>query len=417
MVQGSNASELDVDIYHDLNDDEVMRYLEAFVVENDELYELEKRIGRFNIFDALGIVQAEIRHSNFLAWLLDPNESHGQRDLFLRFFLTDLLRQTPAGESRLFSPVHLDGAEIRGVTIRREWRNIDILITCESPAFVVAIENKIRSREHSNQLQRYQQIIESSSEFGAIKQRQYVYLTREGDEPSESDWTIYSYADLHRTLTRCRDLHAEQLGEDVLTFLNHYLRLVGSRFMDDARITELCQTIYRNHRQAIDLIIEHGKRIPIDTEELAAHLSADSGRWVILRQTSRSVDFIPASWQKVLPPISANRSRGPIGWLGLSFYSGDHKCYFNVYCSGVTDDEKRQKVVSVLLKEEQFKLDRKGKLLKKGWNSLSRINIAKWPVEEPKEFVDIQPKLDKMLDEIWERLSPADQVIAQASKS
>ena len=69
--------------------------LEQFVVDNDRLLELEARIGRFNIFDALGIVNAEIRHSNFLAWLLDPGESHGMGGLFLKAVLMDLLRQTP----------------------------------------------------------------------------------------------------------------------------------------------------------------------------------------------------------------------------------------------------------------------------------------------------------------------------------
>ena len=53
------------------------RALEEFVVDNDELLELEAQIGRFNVFDALGIVRAEIRHSAFLRWLLDPSESHG----------------------------------------------------------------------------------------------------------------------------------------------------------------------------------------------------------------------------------------------------------------------------------------------------------------------------------------------------
>src|SRR5262249_51256095 len=42
--------------------------LERFVVENDDLLTLESRIGRFNIFDALGITRVEIRHSNFLAF-------------------------------------------------------------------------------------------------------------------------------------------------------------------------------------------------------------------------------------------------------------------------------------------------------------------------------------------------------------
>src|SRR5262249_10582480 len=48
------------------------------------LTKLEARIGRFNIFDALGIARAEIRHSSFLAFILDPAESHGQGQLFLK---------------------------------------------------------------------------------------------------------------------------------------------------------------------------------------------------------------------------------------------------------------------------------------------------------------------------------------------
>ncbi len=60
-----------------------LQALERFVAENDDLLKLEEQIGRFNIFDALGIARVEIRHSNFLAWLLTPGESHGQGDLFL----------------------------------------------------------------------------------------------------------------------------------------------------------------------------------------------------------------------------------------------------------------------------------------------------------------------------------------------
>lgn len=59
-----------------------LQALERFVAENDALTQLETRIGPFNIFDALGIVHAELRHSNFLAWLLDPGESHGLGGVF-----------------------------------------------------------------------------------------------------------------------------------------------------------------------------------------------------------------------------------------------------------------------------------------------------------------------------------------------
>jgi hypothetical protein len=148
--------------------------LERFVVENDDLLALESRIGRFNIFDALGIARAEIRHSNFLAFILDPAESHGQGPLFLKAVLMDLLKQAPP-ELRPLSPIDLDGADLRGVEVKREWKNIDLLITCKEPRFAIVIENKIGSGEHSNQLSRYQRTMKDHySPLPAL----YVYLRR-----------------------------------------------------------------------------------------------------------------------------------------------------------------------------------------------------------------------------------------------
>src|SRR6266699_4955387 len=116
----------------DAQDGEELTALERFVVDNDDLLTLESLIGRFNIFDALAISQAEIRHSNFLAFILDPAESNGQGPLFLKAVLMDLLKAAPA-DLRPFSPIDLDGTDLRGVSVRREWRHIDLLITCEEP--------------------------------------------------------------------------------------------------------------------------------------------------------------------------------------------------------------------------------------------------------------------------------------------
>ena len=48
------------------------------------LAELNKRQSEINIFEILQVEKTEIRHSNILAWLLDPEESHGLGDGFLR---------------------------------------------------------------------------------------------------------------------------------------------------------------------------------------------------------------------------------------------------------------------------------------------------------------------------------------------
>src|SRR5262249_39509418 len=134
---------------------EARAVLERFVVDNDDLLTLESLIGRFNIFDALGIARAKIRHSNFLAFLLDPSESHGQGQLFLKAILMDLLKQAPP-ERRPLSPIDLDGTDMRGIEVKREWKHIDLLITCQEPPIVVVIENKIGSKEGSDQLSRYE---------------------------------------------------------------------------------------------------------------------------------------------------------------------------------------------------------------------------------------------------------------------
>jgi hypothetical protein len=199
--------------------------LEHFVIENDDLLMLESRLGKFNIFDALGITRAEIRHSNFFAFILDPAESHGQGQLFLKALLMDLLKQAPS-EKRPLSPIELDGTDLRGVVVKREWKNIDLLIACKVPQFVIVIENKIRSQEHSGQLARYQRTMkEHYSDLRPL----YVYLTLDGDEPSEDAWLPYTYADIFRVLQRIRDMHQNAIGDEVLVFLDHYLRMGRKR--------------------------------------------------------------------------------------------------------------------------------------------------------------------------------------------
>jgi hypothetical protein len=41
------------------------------------MLKLEDQIAPFNLFEAVGIASAEIRHSNFLAYILDPMEHGG----------------------------------------------------------------------------------------------------------------------------------------------------------------------------------------------------------------------------------------------------------------------------------------------------------------------------------------------------
>ena len=52
------------------------KILESFVVNNKDLDTLESKVSRFNIFEAVGMVRQEIKHSHFIKFLLDPSEKH-----------------------------------------------------------------------------------------------------------------------------------------------------------------------------------------------------------------------------------------------------------------------------------------------------------------------------------------------------
>ena len=49
--------------------------------------------------------------------------------------------------------------DLYSFSVMREWKNIDILLTSSDEKTVIAIENKVGSHEHSNQLNRYREIL------------------------------------------------------------------------------------------------------------------------------------------------------------------------------------------------------------------------------------------------------------------
>lgn len=279
------------------------RTLERFAHDNGDLRALELLIHKFNIFDALDITRAEIRHSNFLAFILDPAETHEHGALFLKPILMDLLRDAAQGFP--VSAPDIENNDLRDVEVRREDNRIDLTIICKTPPLVVAIENKIDSRDHSGQLNRYsERIRKDNPNF----QRLFVYLTPEGSDPSEKTiemWQPYSYQNVYGVLKQTRDAHRNTIGTDVLVFLDHYIHLLGTRFMNDTDIERLCRDIYKNHRQALKVIWERvgnpGKRIMADLDECIR----EDSRWSVVHQNSMVVNVVPAAWFKWLTPLAA----------------------------------------------------------------------------------------------------------------
>jgi hypothetical protein len=98
---------------------EARQALETFILDNADLETLEGMLEQFNIFEALGVVRREVRHSDFLAFLLDP-----PRTIASVMPLLDGSCKCssfgPGGVAPVISPILLGTWDLSHLTVRRE---------------------------------------------------------------------------------------------------------------------------------------------------------------------------------------------------------------------------------------------------------------------------------------------------------
>jgi hypothetical protein len=388
--------------------------IERFVAENDELLELEAMIGRFNVFDALRIERVEIRHSNFLAWLMDPSESHGQGDLFLKPVVMDLLRAARAQDKAVaVSPIAIDGEDLGTAEVRREWHRVDLLIVTRQPALVIAIENKVDSGEHSDQLKRYKAVV--AKELPGVA-AQFVFLTSDGDEASDNEWVSYSYQDLHRVLQRTRAKAGGSLGADVGVFVDHYLHLIGTRFMEDGTIAALCRRVRANHGLALELIWRYtgGDAEPL-LREFSQRVRSECAELEVLGETGRDVRVIPKEWLDVLPDIGdPEKSRG---WLSIRFVVKNRRCYLVLRSSTVVDESRRNEILLRLF-NPQSGLGFKPAF--KSWRSqkrvlLRRVDVSSWSEDDEPDAHGLAEKAIAKLKDMLGELTKVPAIIREST--
>ena len=232
------------------------------LLKDEDFDKLDLGLKNPNIFQILRISKNEIRHSNFLSWLLDPNESHKLGDIFLKRFLREVFSSDKFVE---IDQVDVEGMNLTKVEIQREWKNIDILIVLEN--VVVCIENKVLSKEHSNQLMRYREIIESH--YPNHKQT-FVFLSPEG-ETSENESETYepiSYEFIVETLDRITSVYGESLNQQVKNYIKDYITIIKRELMGTDKLTELSKKIYQNHKELFDFIIDHKPDVLDDVKSI-----------------------------------------------------------------------------------------------------------------------------------------------------
>ena len=158
------------------------RVLDGFRMALTRTRVAQKRVAdELDLLHALGVdeeLKKERHHSQILAWLMDPSESHAQGSLFLRIFL-----------EKVGLPKEYADAEYE---VRREQQGeesrIDIVVASRERAkrgFVIYIENKVAAGLGHKQIEREAADLRSEARDKMVpRERMHgILLTREPERP------------------------------------------------------------------------------------------------------------------------------------------------------------------------------------------------------------------------------------------
>lgn len=274
------------------------------LVEAPEFVQLESALGQFNLFETLRAERAELRHSDFLAALLNPRGSHGLKTLPVEEFLREAL-----ANSENFPGLFKRMEEIE---VHREFANIDILLVHQPARIAVIIENKIDTGEHSGQLGRYYDYIVRNFQGYRIVA---FYLTVNREAPSDSRYIAISYDDVYAAINRVIKKAKPDLGSDVEVVLRHYTQILERHFVADSNLHELCGKIHREHKRAVEMLFETRTGPWERIRGLLQGLIAQGEDLVPEESTLKYIRFIPGDVDRAVPKQGTELKSKRILWF------------------------------------------------------------------------------------------------------
>ena len=233
-----------------------------FIVNNEKLEKLEVNRKKFNPFVVLKISHHEIRHSNVLAWLLNPKENHNLGDKILKKVVSQIIIDS-ANEDSVPDGINLKDIQLSSFVdakVFRESDNVDILVVSMKNKFVLLIENKIYSKESPEQLKEYMaKIKEKYPNFAVLP----VFLTVERVEPKGENYCVFDHKSIYEIVNFTVNLHRDNFSKEIYDFIQFYLTTLKDILVMDDKTRLLCRDIYKVHKEAVDLIYDIGNQIDI----------------------------------------------------------------------------------------------------------------------------------------------------------
>ena len=275
---------------------EPLSELEKLIAEQRDEFDALDFVGQLRMGSGKPLWGDEEFQSNLLAWLLDPQRGHGIAD----YFLSSFLRQTDA-------PSHMLEADWSAAEVHREWVNLvdgqwgylDILVLNETGSALCAIENKVFSSEHSEQLTRYRRALaERYPDFT----RHHVFLTPGGIdahlEEERGFWVPAAYATVLDIVQQVVDDKCNLADENVRAFLRQYATTLRRNIVPDTSIAQRARQIYLQHREVMDIIIENQVDWVVEAKQMLKEAVAGQKVWRLDVEDRDFVRFRSADWDQ-----------------------------------------------------------------------------------------------------------------------
>lgn len=263
------------------------------LLDDPDFHEILGRMSRFNLFEALGAVHGELKHSNFLGYLLAPNRPHGLGSGPLERILRGALETIPS-EARPISTLDLIVGDLDNAIVHRERYAIDILIEIEELKLIIVIENKVRAKAGDGQLARYRE--RATAEYPDYR-KLYLFLTPAGAPPDDDAYWPLSYSALAQTLEA---IAAEPtVGDATRLIIQHYVDMLRKNVVDDDHLRGLAAKLYERHKEALDFIFESRPRTGNLVEFIAQRVRSADGL-IVDTDGPSMLRFLPAQWEGTL---------------------------------------------------------------------------------------------------------------------
>lgn len=284
---------------------------------SDEYQRLKAYYSKRSLLDILGVARSEIAHSNMLAWLLDPNETHGLGLFPMRKFLhllvvakLELAENIPKGNEKravfdttLMDSILTNSCILEKVSVEAE-KSVDstgdkhkdsrIDIYAEvmlrlskddntSKILPIVVENKVGSKEHDDQTSSY-----------------YKWCMKEVECHKERYFTppLFVYLTAHHTLALNGDRHCGEISCSCSNYIHINYQYIADYLIEQClkqSISDDTRKVLNDYLRSLTYIYINGDIKEGDTfEELAGKFNVPQIKrvfgGVVVREDTRHID-------------------------------------------------------------------------------------------------------------------------------